>query len=204
MSDITPRWDDPAFDNLKLDYMHRAWGDAPPDFVTYDVTGTPRAMLAEAAKDIEHMFFGDAQPPYGRIAVTYWVRPAHDHLMMTVHLPRHVPMVIAISPEHEHRLVSYGKKTHDRDRGVGLDGVTVHTVNFRHIWAPPKVKTETPPQSRELRDRPATVQAHMVISTQPEPPRQRAAPPRASPDVVEESGLRGAIPRWLRPYMFLS
>lgn len=203
MSDQFPRWDDPASDNLKLEYMRRAWGDAPPDFVTYDVTGTPRTKLAEAAKDIERMFFGDAQPPYGRIVVTYWVRPAHDHLMLTVSLPRLVPMAIDID-EHQHRLVSYGKKTHDRDRGVGLDGVTVHTVNFRHIWAPQKAMAETPPQSRELQNRPATVQAHMVISTQPEPPRQRAAPSRASPDVAEESGFRGAMPRWLRPLMFPS
>lgn len=164
MQGIVPRWDSSTFDNLKLEYMRRAWGNAPPDFVTYDVTGAPIATLKNAAMDIETMLFGsNAPPPYGSISVTYWVKPERADLVLTVRLPRVVPPFISIDPERQFRLVGYGKNVKpDNPMVVGIDNVTVHTVNFKSIWAQPG--------EQPVLDGRAIVQRFVTISSLPEPP----------------------------------
>ncbi len=165
MSDQFPRWDYPAYDNLKLDLVRRAWGDESPNTLTYDVSGASSLAIQRAAEEIENVFFMRA-PPHGSIA---WTRGemnkeghADNYAYLFVKNPVRVPAFIIVEGV-QYRLLSYGKSRRDQ-RTVGVDGVTALSVNLEKIWGPRRPE-------RVYRDDAVRIQTHTVISTLPAPPR---------------------------------
>ena len=167
MSDHDPRWDDPTFDNLKLDIMQRAWGDVPPDRMTFDVSSVPLATIQAAAAQLERTFF-IRQAPHGSIEWTngFFIAgsPHDDSAVLIIHKPDRALTMIIVG-DRECRLVSYGKPydAEKHQQTVGVDKVTIRSVDFVHIWGP-KLFNRPPPGRHMM-----TSALPTVISTLPAP-----------------------------------
>mgnify|MGYP001586678520 CR=1 FL=1 len=167
MPDIKPRWDDPAFDDLKMDYMRRAWGDTVPERLTYDVSNVPIAAIKTAAAQVERTFFNH-QAPHGSIEwQAGWVTDdsvlPDGNAVLVIEKPDRAHAMIILG-DYECRLVGYGKPydAEKRQQQVGEDGITIRSVDFVRVWGPKL--WDRPTASRQMQ-----TFVHTVISTLPKP-----------------------------------